>query len=151
MASTLTGQRLIGRSSKRIDGERKVTGVELFTADVRMPGMLFARPVTSPLPHARVRSIEKDAALAIPGVVAVLTADDLPIRRPFSSLPGKSPLAMGEVAFAGQFVAIVLAESDQAARDAVELVEVDYEELAAVPDFATGALADSPLARVDAV
>ena len=60
--STVTGHRLLGRSSKRIDGERKVTGSEKFTADLRMPGMLFARPVTSPLPHARVRSIDKDAA-----------------------------------------------------------------------------------------
>ena len=148
--STMTGHRLLGRSSKRIDGERKITGAEKYTADLRLPGMLFARPVTSPLPHARVRSIDKDAALAIPGVVAVLTAEDLPIRRPLSSLPGKSPLAFGEIAFAGQFVAIVLAESDQAARDAVELVEVDYEELAAVPDFETGVDESSPLARVDA-
>ncbi|HEX3302714.1 MAG TPA: xanthine dehydrogenase family protein molybdopterin-binding subunit [Thermomicrobiales bacterium] len=148
--STMTGHRLLGRSSKRIDGERKITGAEKYTADLRLRGMLFARPVTSPLPHARVRSIDKDAALAIPGVVAVLTAEDLPIRRPLSSLPGKSPLAFGEIAFAGQFVAIVLAESDQAARDAVELVEVDYEELAAVPDFETGVDESSPLARVDA-
>jgi CO/xanthine dehydrogenase Mo-binding subunit len=148
--STVTGHRLLGRSTKRIDGERKVTGAEKYTADLRVSGMLFARPVTSPFPHARVRSIDKDAALAVSGVVAVLTAEDLPIRRPLSSLPGKSPLAFGEIAFAGQFVAIVLAESDQAARDAVELVEVDYEELPAVPDFETGVDEASPLARVDA-
>lgn len=151
MSSTLTSQRLIGRSSKRIDGERKVLGAEQFTADLRIPGMLFARPVTSPLPHAKVRSMDTAAALAVPGVFAVLTADDLPIRRPFSGLPGKSPLALGEISFTGQFVAIVLADSDQAARDAVELVEVDYEELPVVPDFATGVLSDSPLARVDAI
>src|SRR5688500_6559221 len=94
---TLIAHRLIGQPAKRIDGERKVTGVEQFTADLRMPGLLFARPVTSPYAHARVRSIAKDAALAQPGVVAVLTADDLPIRRPFSSLPGKAPLAFGEI------------------------------------------------------
>jgi CO/xanthine dehydrogenase Mo-binding subunit len=149
--STLTGHRLLGRSSKRIDGERKVTGAEKFTADLRLPGMLFARPVTSPYPHARVRSMNTDAALALPGVVAVLTAEDLPIRRPFSSLPGKSPLAFGEIAFAGQFVAIVLAEDDQAAQDAVELVEVDYEELPAVPDFDSGLAEDAPAARVDTI
>src|SRR6476469_9259350 len=149
--STVTGHRLLGRSSKRIDGERKITGSEKFTADLRLPGMLYARPVTSPLPHARVRSIAKDAAMAVPGVVAVLTAEDLPVRRPLSSLPGKSPLAFGEIAFAGQFVAIVLAESDQAARDAVELVEVDYEELPAVPDFESGVDESAPAARVDAL
>jgi CO/xanthine dehydrogenase Mo-binding subunit len=149
--STVTSHRLLGRSSKRIDGERKVTGAEKFTADLRLPGMLFARPVTSPYPHARVRSMNTDAALAIPGVAAVLTAEDLPIRRPFSSLPGKSPLAFGEIAFAGQFVAIVLAETDQAARDAVELVEVDYEELPAVADFESGLADDAPPARVDSL
>jgi CO/xanthine dehydrogenase Mo-binding subunit len=149
--STVTGHRLLGRSSKRIDGERKVTGAEKFTADLRLPGMLFARPVASPYPHARVRSMNKDAALALPGVVDVVTAEDLPIRRPFSSLPGKSPLAFGEIAFAGQFVAIVLAETDQAARDAVELVEVDYEELPAVADFDAGLADDAPAARVDSL
>lgn len=149
--STVTSHRLVGRSSKRIDGERKITGAEQYTADLRLPGMLFARPVTSPLPHARVRSITSEAAMALPGVVAVLTADDLPIRRPFSSLPGKSPLAMGEIAFAGQFVAIVLAESDQAARDGAELVEVDYEELPAVPNLDIGASDDAPSARVDII
>src|SRR5687767_10555105 len=135
---TLTTHRLIGQPAKRIDGERKVTGVEQFTADLRIPGMLYARPVTSPYAHARVRSIDKEAALALPGVVAVLTADDLPIRRPFSSLPGKAPLAFGEIAFAGQFVAIVLGESDEAATDGAGLVEVDYEVLDPVPDFEAG-------------
>jgi CO/xanthine dehydrogenase Mo-binding subunit len=147
--TTATEYRLVGQSSKRIDGERKIIGLEQFTADLRLPGMLFARPVTSPYAHARVRSINREAALAIPGVVAVLTADDLPVKRPFSSLPGKSPLAMGEVSFAGQFVAIVLADNDQAARDAVDLVEVDYEELPAVTDFDVAVLPDSPRARVD--
>ena len=146
--ATLTGHRLVGRSSKRIDGERKIIGTELFTADLRLPGMLFARPVASPYPHARVQSIDSTVALALPGVVAVLTAEDLPIRRPFSSLPGKSPLAMGEIAYAGQFVAIVLAESDQAASDGAGLVEVDYEELAQVADYASGLEADAPRARV---
>jgi CO/xanthine dehydrogenase Mo-binding subunit len=146
--TTEAPRRLIGHSTKRIDGERKILGAELFTADLRLPGMLFARPVTSPYPHARVRSIDKDAALGLPGVVAVITAEDLPVRKPLSSLPGKSPLALGEIAFAGQFVAVVLAETDQAARDGVELVEVDFEELPAVPDFETGVVSDSPTARL---
>ena len=147
---TLTEHRLIGQSTKRIDGERKITGVEKYTADLMLPGMLYARPVTSPYAHARVRSIDRSAALAVPGVIAVLTFDDLPVRRPFASLPGKSPLAIGEIAFAGQFAAVVLAETDAAARDGVELVEVDYEELDAVPSFDLGVSADAPLARMDA-
>ena len=147
--TTEAPRRLIGHSTKRIDGERKILGAELFTADLRPAGLLFARPVTSPYAHARVRSINKEGALGLPGVVAVITAADLPVRKPLSSLPGKSPLALGEIAFAGQFVAVVLAETDQAARDGVELVEVDFEELPAVPDFETGVVSDSPTARLD--
>ena len=113
-----------------------------------MPGMLFARPVASPFPHAKIRSINKDAALAIPGVVAVITADDLPVRRPLSDLPGKSPLSFGEVAYAGQWVAVVLAENDQTARDAVELVDVEYDELPFVANYDVGLGADSPPARL---
>ncbi|MDQ2682710.1 MAG: xanthine dehydrogenase family protein molybdopterin-binding subunit [Chloroflexota bacterium] len=147
--AVLTDHRLVGKPTRRVDGERKITGVEQFTADIHIPGMLFARGVASPYPHARVLSIDASAALAIDGVHSVLTADDLPIRRPFSSLPGKSPLAMGEIAFAGQWVAIVLADSWRAAQDGVDAVVVEYEELPAVADFATGLGDDAPLARVD--
>ncbi len=147
--AVVTDHRLVGKSTRRVDGERKILGAELFTADVRIPGLLFAKGVASPYPHARVTAIDKSAALAIPGVHSVFTADDLPIRRPFSSLPGKSPLAMGEVAFAGQWVAIVLAESDLAAQDGADAVIVEYDELDPVPDFALGITEASPLARVD--
>ena len=56
--AVLTDHRLVGKSTRRVDGERKITGVEQFTADVHIPGMLFARGVGSPYPHARVTSID---------------------------------------------------------------------------------------------
>jgi len=127
MVSAAETHRIVGHSAKRIDGDRRVLGIEQYTGDLRPHGLLFARPVPSPLPHARIRRIDREAALAIPGVVAVLTAEDLPLKQPLSALPGKSPLCFDEVSYVGQWVAVVVAESDQAARDAVELVDVDYE------------------------
>ena len=78
---------------------------------------------------ARIRGVDKSAALEIPGVVAVLTADDLPLARDGNGTPAKTPMASGEVLFAGHIVAVVLAESDAAAQDGVAAVVVDYEPL----------------------
>ena len=140
--------RVVGHVARRIDGDRKITGLERYTGDLRLPGMLFARPVTSPLPHARIRSVDASEALAVPGVVQVLTGPDLPLRAPVTSLPGKSPLAFDEVTFVGQFVAIVLAETEQAASDGASLVVLDLEELPAVPDFDAGLEEGAPQAKL---
>ena len=77
MAATVA----VGQRAKRIDAPLKLTGLERFTADLRLPGLLYARPVGSAHAHARIRRVDKAAALAVPGVVAVLTAEDLPIKR----------------------------------------------------------------------
>jgi CO/xanthine dehydrogenase Mo-binding subunit len=121
--------RAVGQRVRRIDSPPKLTGQERFTGDLRVPGMLVARPVTSPYAHARIRSIDASRALEIPGVVRVLSSDDLPIARDSSGAPVKAPIASGEAVYAGQFVALVLAESDAAAQDGVAAVEVDYEPL----------------------
>ncbi|MBW3634734.1 MAG: xanthine dehydrogenase family protein molybdopterin-binding subunit, partial [Chloroflexi bacterium] len=119
----------VGERVRRIDGPPKLTGQERFTGDLRVPGMLVARPVTSPYAHARILNIDAAAALRIPGVVRVLTADDLPIARDSAGAPVKAPIAFGETVYAGQFVALVLAETDASAQDGVAAVEVDYEPL----------------------
>ncbi len=119
----------IGKRTKRLDAPQKLTGQERFTGDLRLPGLLFARPVGSAYAHARVRGIDKSPALAIPGVVAVLTAEDLPIAPDEHGNPGENPLATGEVLHVGHAVALVLAESDAAAEDGVAAVDVDYEPL----------------------
>jgi CO/xanthine dehydrogenase Mo-binding subunit len=110
-------------------------------------GLLHARLVLSHEAHAMISAIRTDAALALPGVVAVLTAEDLPLKG-----TGKGrlyePLAREEVVYAGQPVALVVAESEALAEDAVELVEVELEPLEAVLDLEPATKADAPLARV---
>ena len=122
----------VGHRTKRIDGPPKLTGQERFTGDLRPAGLLFARPVGSSYAHARIRAIDASAALALPGVVAVLSASGLAFSPGYAKQAGKSPIAFGEALHAGHFVALVLAESDAVAQDAVALVEVDYEPLSAV-------------------
>lgn len=124
--------RAVGQRVRRIDSPPKLTGQERFTGDLRVPGMLVARPVTSPYAHARIRHIDASRALQIPGVVRVLSADDLPLARDSAGAPVKAPIASGEAVYAGQFVALVLAESDAAAQDGVAAVDVDYEPLPVV-------------------
>src|SRR3954449_10679788 len=121
--------RAVGKRVRRMDAPPKLTGQERFTGDLRIPGMLVARPVTSPYAHARIRSIDASRALEIPGVVRVLSSDDLPIARDSSGAPVKAPIASGEAVYAGQFVALVLAETDAAAQDGVAAGEGDYEPL----------------------
>jgi CO/xanthine dehydrogenase Mo-binding subunit len=115
---------IVGTSQKRQDAPRKLSGVERYAGDLRFPGMLYARPVGSPSAHARIDSVDATAALVIPGVVAVLTADDLPIARDANGHPAKTPIAHGEALYAGQIVALVLADTEAAAEDGALAVVV---------------------------
>lgn len=138
----------IGQRVKRIDAPAKLTGQERYTGDLRLPGMLYARPVGSAYAHARIKGVNKDAALAIPGVVAVLTAHDLPIVKDEHGNPAKTPIAFDEALYAGQIVAVVLAENDVAAQDGAAVVDIDYEDLPVITsieqafDFATGPMSE---------
>jgi CO/xanthine dehydrogenase Mo-binding subunit len=139
--------RVIGLSHPRIDSREKVTGAMRYAADLTVPGLLHARIVPSLYAHARILGIEKATALAMPGVVAILTADDLPIagsgdERRFE------PLARTETVFAGQPVALVIAETEAAAEDAAGLVIVETERLAVVLDVLAAMEVDAPPARV---
>src|SRR5262245_28697834 len=122
----------VGQRTKRQDAPQKLNGQERFTGDLRLPGQLFARPVTSPYAHPRIPSIDKSAALEVSGVVAFLGASDLPIANDSTGQLAKVPIASDEVLYSGQVVALVLAENDAAALDGVLLVDVDYEPLDAV-------------------
>ena len=126
----------VGARVRRVDSAEKLTGLTRFTADLQLPGLLHARPVLSPHAHARIRRIDPSAALASPGVVAVVTAGDLRslLKGPINSR-GRDLLAVDEVRFRGQPVAIVVAATEAQAQDAVELVEVEYEPLPAVLDL----------------
>jgi CO/xanthine dehydrogenase Mo-binding subunit len=126
--------RLAGQPVKRRDLWEKVTGAALYTVDITPPGSLHGKCVRSNRAHARIVAIDKQAALASPGVVAVITADDLaPLFARFGHIvPDHVILATGKVRYYGEPVVLVIAESTEAAADGAELVEVEYEDLPAV-------------------
>jgi len=140
---------VIGVSRPRIDAPEKVVGETRFAADDAMVGLLHARLVLSTESHALIESVEKEDALAVAGVVAVLTAADLPTKTQGSGRSNE-PLARSEVVFAGQPVALVVAESEAAAQDGVEAVFVQYTPLPAVFDLEAAMALDAPLARQEA-
>jgi aerobic carbon-monoxide dehydrogenase large subunit len=133
----------VGRSLRRREDVRLLTGRSKFAADFRLPGLLHAAMVRSPHAHARLGAIRAKAALGLPGVVAVVTAEDLgpmeriPVRlgpRPSVVACLQPPLARDKVRYVGEPVALVIAESRYLAEDAVDVVEVDYEPLDTVAD-----------------
>ena len=138
----------IGVSRPRPDAGPKVRGDLRYNADRIVPGLLHARPVLATRAHARIVSIDATRALAMPGVVAVLTADDLAIRSGSTDRLGR-PLAQGEVVFAGQPIALVVARTAAAARDAVDLVRVRLEPLPVVVDPETAMRPGAPIVRGD--
>ena len=126
---------VLGRRVRRVDGAEKVTGQARFGADAQIQGLLHVRLVLSPYAHARVLRVDASRALALPGVVAVATADDLAAHvKGAPTSRAKELLARGVVRFCGQPVAAVLAESEAAAEDALAEVVVEYEELPALLD-----------------
>ena len=128
----------MGCARRRVEDARFTQGKGNYVDDIKLPGMLHGDFVRSPYAHARVVSIDASKALALDGVVAVLTAKDL---EPLSlhwmpTLAGDKQmvLADGKVLFQGQEVAFVVARDRYIAADAAELVEVEYEELPVITD-----------------
>lgn len=119
----------VGKPMPLLDGRAKVTGSMRFTGDLNLPGTLYAKFLASPYAHANIRGIDINAALAMPGIAAVLTASDLPDIPPSSRT--RLLLARNRVIFVGQPVAVVLGTSEAAAEDALEHIYVDYEPLRA--------------------
>ena len=118
---------MIGTARRRRDGEAKVLGHTRYVGDMPVHGLLHARPVLAAEAHAKLVGIDGSAALALPGVVAVLTAADLPLKGGSGRVA--EPLAREEIVWSGQPVALVLAESDAAAEDGAALVWVEEEPL----------------------
>jgi CO/xanthine dehydrogenase Mo-binding subunit len=137
----------IGQPRRRRDGEPKVRGATRYTADMPVHGLLHGRLVLSAEAHARLTGVDASAALALPGVVAVLTARDLPLVENAAGRAGL-PLARDEVLWSGQPVALVVAESEAAAQDGADLVDVDSEPLEAVLDLEAAMADDAPAARL---
>jgi CO/xanthine dehydrogenase Mo-binding subunit len=142
MATTYSA---VGHRAKRIDSPPKLTGAEQFTADLKIAGLLHARIVGSTYAHARITGVNKDAALLVPGVKAVLTANDLPVRVDEHGVQVALLLAGDEAFHVGHPIALVLATTDAAALDGAGVVEVDYEPLDVVSDLDAAIRTDSPL------
>src|SRR5437764_6538683 len=145
----VTRESAIGVPTPRRDSEPKVRGTTKYAGDLAVPGLLRARLLLSHDAHALIRSIDTSAARAAPGVVSVLTARELPL---VASGPARArePLAREEIVYAGQPIAIVIAESEALAADAVELIVVELEHVAAVLDLEAAVRPGSPRARVTA-
>jgi len=132
---------VIGKPEPKVDALKLVQGKPAFAADVAIPGMLYARVLRSPVPHARIKRIDTSGARALPGVHAVLTYKDIP-RVVFSTAGQSDPIPGpldfvsldNKVRYVGDRVAVVAAESPEIAEKALGLIDVEYEELPAVLD-----------------
>ncbi len=135
----------VGMPRKRKEDRRLITGRTKWTDNIQLPGMLHVAMVRSPYAHARITNVDVSQAKSADGVIAVLTGADvkdsqgsLPCAWPITpdqKAPAHPSIAVDRVAFAGEIVAAVIARSPAAARDAAELVDVDYDELPAVLDL----------------
>ena len=143
----------IGDSIKRKEDDRFIRGRGNYVDDISLPGMLHMAILRSPFAHARIRSIKVDAAQALPGVVAVVTGELLAQHKlawmPTLSGDTQAVLATDKVRFQGQEVACVIANDPYVARDALPLIEVDYEVLPAVVDPWKALDRGAPLIRDD--
>ena len=141
----------IGESIKRKEDDRFIRGKGNYVDDITLPGMLHMAILRSPFAHARIRSINTSAAQALPGVVAVVTGEVLAQHKlawmPTLSGDTQAVLATDKVRFQGQEVACVIATDPYIARDALPLIEVDYEVLPAVVDPYKALQPDAPLIR----
>ena len=149
--ATTTVDRLFGKSIKRREDPRFITGRGNYTDDIKLPGMTYAVFVRSPHAHARIRQIDTARAAAHPGVVAVFTGKDmqgvnsLPCGwlLPELKVPPHMPLASDAARYVGDPVAVVIADTQAAAQDAAELVQVDWDVRPAVTATEKAAAAGS--------
>ncbi len=142
---------IVGTSARRIDAYGKVTGQTEYSGDLSMPGMLHAKILFAGRPHARILSIDTSAAEALPGLVAIFTARDVPVNEyglqindqpvlcgPRSSLPAEETktnrVDASIVRFVGDQVALIVAETERIAEQARKLIRVEYEDLPVLTD-----------------
>ena len=141
-----------GRMLRKED-QRFIRGKGTYVDDVQLPGMLYGAVLRSPHPHARIVSVDTVAAEAHPKVRAVITGETLATRNlawmPTLSGDTQAVLATDKVRFQGQEVAFVVAEDRYSARDALELIDVEYEPLPAVVDARRALDAGAPVIRDD--
>ena len=145
----MVSYQVIGQPTPRTDGTEKVTGTARYTADVFLPGTLRGKDLRSPHAHARIVRIDTSRAKELPGVHAVLTGDDMRgvlYGTRYRDIPA---LSYDRVRFAGDRVAAVAAEDEDTAQRALDLIEVEYEELPAVFDPMEALREDAPILHPD--
>src|SRR2546421_7060814 len=137
--------KVVGKPFRKVDARSKCTGQTKFADDIVLPRMLFCKILRSSEPHAIIKSIDTSKALALPGVLAVLTGKDLPI--PYGILPvsqDEHALCIDKVRFIGDPVAAVAAVDEDTAFDAMNLIEVEYEKLQTITSIEEAVMKDSP-------
>src|SRR5271169_4183642 len=149
--------KLIGQNYTTPDLVAKVTGRAKYAEDYRADGMLFAKLLLSPMPHARIRSIDTSAALAMPGVKAILTADDMP--KPADAMTDlgqripANPLGerglTNEPVYQGEPILAVCAVDEYTCAEAIEKIKIDFERLPHVVDPLVSLRPGGPNARVE--
>jgi CO/xanthine dehydrogenase Mo-binding subunit len=139
----------VGQPIPRVEGPAKVRGLVKYTADFDRRGILWGKVLRSPLPHARILSIDTSKAKSLAGVKAIVTARDVSSRLVGASLKDMPVLARDRVRYVGEEVAAVAAVDTDTAEEAVALIRVEYEELAAVFDPAEAMRPDAPLIHPD--
>jgi len=144
------GLSVAGQSFTRTDSRQKVAGTFKFGADLGQEGFLHAKILRSPYPHALIKSINTRKAMSLPGVVAILTAKDLPGRNGFGAIIPDQPVICGDkVRFVGDGVALVAAETEKLAQRALQLIEVEYEILPAIFNPCDALKEDAPKIHAD--
>jgi len=113
---------LIGKDFTPPDIHAKVTGSARYAEDFKVDGMLYARLLTSPIPHARIRGIDASRALRMDGVVAIMTADDVPPQADLSN-----PILTNEPAYVGDPILVVAAVDEKTAEDAIQAIDLEFE------------------------
>jgi len=138
---------ILGQNFSRVDGPAKLRGSAQFTGDIEMPGMVYAKVLRSAYPHARLTRVNAEKAQNLPGVVAVLTRDDLKrVNAYFGPVVKDQPVvALDRVRYVGDIIAAVAAEEKDIAEEALELIEVDYEPLPAIFDPAEAMKPGAPI------
>lgn len=148
ISPSATPEKIVGRLQIRPDAIEKVTGAAIFTDDLQFEGMLYARVKRSEIPHGVIRRMDIDQAKVLPGVVAVLTAEDIPGEHNHGLVIYDWPVLVGvgeRVRYMGDAVAIVAAESHEIAEEALGLIQVEYETLPVVKDAVQARQPDAPV------
>jgi CO/xanthine dehydrogenase Mo-binding subunit len=141
----MTEKKVLGVPSPRVEGEEKVGGKAIYAVDVAFPNMLWVKALRSPIAHGKIKRLDVSKALASPGVAAVVTGADFGGALIGKKIIDMPVLADGVVRYMGEKVAAVAAESEEAAERAIELIEVEYEELPVVVDLTQALSSGAPL------